>query len=166
MIGQDIAIRVDAEITRKSNEAGVPAEAGVVERAWRVARTDKGVGYVPVEGDLNTAFEMSRITSTLFQHSHSNLQMVAVTAVRGAGERQLLDLRAESVGSTTLQQRQRLDHFDCRARKDQVVDITDRDAAAAAGIEHPDSPAVATLNEGATRYFNKDRIDHQITERD
>lgn len=80
--------------------------------------------------------------------------------MRSAGKRQLLHTISENVSSAAFDQRQRLDELDRRARKDRVIDVTDRHAARSARIDRGDRAAVAALHPRPTGNFDKNGIDH------
>jgi hypothetical protein len=65
--------------------------------------------------------------------------------VRGAGHGELLVVEAELVGGTALDQRQRLQDLDRRAREDRPVDVAQRRHDGAFGIDDGDRAAVHRL---------------------
>ena len=95
------------------------------------------------------------------QHALDAGDMRRLAAVRRAGERELLVAEAVAVGAARLDQHQRLQRLDGRARKDRRRDVAERQHGRAVGVDHRHGAAVAALDQVAARHFDQDRIGHR-----
>ena len=81
------------------------------------------------------------------QHALDTGDVRRLAAMRGAGERQLLVAKAVAVGRALLDQRQRLQCLDRRARKYRRSHVADGKHVAALRIGHRDGAAVSALHQ-------------------
>jgi hypothetical protein len=66
--------------------------------------------------------------------------------------------QAEASGSARFDQRQRLDHFDSRPRKDRALDVSPRGKYLAFGVDDGKRPAMKTFDFIAAAHFDQNWI--------
>jgi hypothetical protein len=93
----------------------------------------------------------------LGEHPLDHLDVARLAVVRRAGDRQLLVVEAEPVGGAALDQRDRLQHLDRRARKDRPIDVAERDQPLAVGVETAIAPRCADSRVVAAHRLDEDR---------
>ena len=86
--------------------------------------------------------------------------MTRLAAVRRAGERQLVIGKPIAIGGAGLDQPQRLQRLDGRARKHWAIDIAAREYSSAIGIHDRNRTAMAAFDDGAAQYLYQNRIGH------
>ena len=88
---------------------------------------------------MRAAFQRAGIEPGARQHAGGGRDMAGLAAMRRAGERELLLGETEAIGGARLDQHQRLQRLDRRARIDRPLDVAERKHASPIGIDHRDT---------------------------
>ena len=92
------------------------------------------------------------------EHPRRERHMRGLAGMRGAGERKLLIAEAEAIRRPALDQRQRLDRLDRRARENRPLDVAEREHDAAVRVDHNPRAAMLRFDAPASRDFDDDGI--------
>ena len=107
---------------------------------------------------VRAALERADVEPGLGEHPLDDGDVRRLAVVRCAGDRELLVVEAQAVGGAALDQRDRLQQLDGRARKDRAIDVAERDQPLAVGVEHGDGAAMRRLARVAAHRLDEDRV--------
>jgi len=106
---------------------------------------------------MGAAFERALVEAEARQPGPHHVDVHRLAAVRGAGQRQLGLAHAEALGRAALQQHQRLQGLDRRAREDRPVVLAQGLAQRAGGIGDGVADPVAALDPLAAAHQDANR---------
>ena len=153
-----------AQADAVAQQAGEAQESGVLARAVVVQRGRLAPGGGDRAGDrldarpVGAALERACVEAGLGEHARDHGDVLGLAVVRRAGDRELLVVELEALRGAALDQRNRLQHLDRRARKDQPLDVAERDDPMAVGVDDDDRAAMRRFARVASRRLDQDRV--------
>ena len=168
VLGADVAAREPAQVgaavqaAGEAEEAGVLARAVVVQRARLAARRRRARCATSSIAASACRIRARSASSPALASMRSTTAMCAGSPLCEAqASASSSSSRPSAVGGAALDQRQRLQHLDGRAREDRPLDVAERGDDRAVGIDDGDRAAVHRLARVAAHGFDEDRVVHR-----
>ena len=158
MVGLDVSRRRLAHVAGGREHGGMLARAVVVEAAeGRIGAKQAGPRR-RAQGRVGAAFEIGFAEPHAPEPGGDRLDMGALAIVGSAGERDLGPAHRESIGGTGLDERQRLQRLDGRARIDRPRDVAPSRHDPPVGTHDRGGTAMAALDHVAAGELDEDRV--------
>jgi len=159
MVPADVTGDRAVEVPGQSEEAGMLARAVVVPGVGGLARSRHRPGRRLVGGIVAAAFQVVDRAADAPQPAGHQLDMARLAAVAGRGQRDLLVAEPEARRGTGLDQRQRLQWLDRRARIDRLLEIAAVDRDPPGDLGHGDRHLVPALDVAAAGHLDDHVLD-------
>ena len=158
MVRPLVAARIETEIDRGGEHAGMLARAIIVDGLRAASRLDQFARRLVAHRPMDAAGEIALIEPGLGQQAPHRRDMQIIAAMGGAGDRKLLIAEPERIGRPALDQRHGLQRLDRRAREHRPLDIAEREHEAAMSVGNGDRAGVAALDEGPSDHLDEHGI--------
>ena len=160
MLRRLVAGGVDAARAGEADETRMFARAIVVQRRRRAARARERPRRLAAQRPMRAAGENGNVRPRLGEHRARERHVGRLARMRGAAQRDRLPAQPKPIRGAALDQRQRLQRLDRRARKYRPGHVAEREDHTPVGVDDRPRPAMKRLDARAAGDFDDDGVVH------